>query len=94
MVDAFPTIPNFNFNGSNPLADAVKEFQGNLSASGFLDTTIGDAATEAGEEFARRTGLSFNPIAVLLTGQSGPAELKFPQNIASYGNYMLSLIHI
>ena len=86
---AFPNLPNFNFNGSNPLADAVQEFKGELSASGYLDMTIGDAATIAGEEFAERTGMDYDELAALAGGVFGGApELEFPKGILKYGNYM------
>lgn len=86
---AFPNLPNFNFNGSNPLADAVQEFKGELSASGYLDMTIGDAATIAGEEFAERIGMDYDELAALAGGVIGGApELEFPKGILKYGNYM------
>lgn len=85
---AFPKLPDFNFQGSNPLADAVQEFQGKLSSSGILDRTVGDIASTMGEEFAQRSGLSFNPLGVLQGGNPGPATLEFPAGIDRYGNYM------
>ena len=45
---AFPKIPNFNFNGSNPLIDETENVRGQLAASGYLDMTVQDLVGRAG----------------------------------------------
>ena len=87
---AFPTLPDFNFNGSNPLADAVQEFKGQLSASGYLDKTLGEAIGDVGalvQGAAGELGLPLSALAGAFEFDSG-SVVQFPLDIENINNYM------
>ena len=89
---AFPKIPNFNFNGSNPLIDEIENVRGQLAASGYLDMTVQDLVGRAGAAI----GIDLNNVDVSGplkeleegAGSSGLKTFSFPEKIESVGNFM------
>ena len=81
---AFPTFPNFNFNGSNPLVDSVNEIRAKMNTGSYLG---GESSSSVTNSPSKIRDLVKGPLSELEATDASKV-LFFPKNITSVGNYM------